>query len=393
MFPAKPDKQRRPYLAARVCAALGLLGIALLGALNSWAAMYASASAGLSGTHLPTLDVRWLGPVNIAGATVPLLIDALIVVASLRYVVGVKEQRPVAGWRVAAHVAIAATVVMNALAAQHAADIPWHVVAPAVLSLVVELTARDILGQLREVRRGMDVDRIPLRLWLSAPAESARTSWRMARTGERSASSARTAADACAAARDALNRALPGTSNASVRRQITRRLWAGTIPPEDVFAACGWTGTDGTPLDPDAVLRAALKGIVGQPPASTPTDAHRAPNEPQVAIEGAVERPSPRVAGRRPNGRPAAKAQVGGDVPSELTPNEVAVWSVMLGRGDMRRSAIFVASGLSDRGAKDALDRLVRRGRVATVSRGVYRSLDPTGLDSTADADDPEAVR
>ena len=62
-------------------------------------------------------------------------------------------------------------------------------------------------------------------------------------------------------------------------------------------------------------------------------------------------------------------------------------------RGDMRRSAIFAASGLSDRGAKDALDRLVRRGRVATVSRGVYRSLDPTGLDSTADADDPEAVR
>lgn len=368
---------RRPYRFARAVAAVGLLGIAVLGAVNSWGAMYQAAAVHLAGVHLPTVY-----GVEVAAATVPLLLDALIVAASLRYVVGVKEQRPVAGWRVAAHSAIAATVAMNAATARTLADVPWHVVAPAVLSLVVELTARDILGQLREVRR-VDADRIPLRLWLSAPAESVRTSWRMARTGERSAAAARASSDACAAARDALRHTLPGTRQARVRRQVTRRLWAGTVLPEDVFAACGWssTGQRVTTPDPETVLRAALRRVIDPAalsvPAKPPTPA---PTRPARIPEGARNGQPPV---RSKTARPVT-SQVKRDVPDGLTPSAVTVWSYLLGKGPVRRARIIDDLKMSESTVKTALLLLADRGHVEPRGGGIYESVDP--LDDPAPA-------
>jgi hypothetical protein len=256
MPPTSDPTPRRRHRLARSGAALGLTAVAAIGAINSWGSLYEAAVTHLTGVNLPTIH-----GVSVAGATFPLLLDALIIAASLQYVIGVKEQRPVAGWRAAAHAAIAGSVAANAAAAHSVLDAPWHMIAPACLSLVVELVARDVLGELREVKTSGD-DRIPWRLWISAPGESARTQWRMLRTGQTSAAVARVDADRCAAARDALRRVLPGQRHYRTRREITRRLWAGSISPGDVFAAIGWTGDD-APRDADTVLRLALGAVLG----------------------------------------------------------------------------------------------------------------------------------
>jgi hypothetical protein len=194
----------------------------------------------------------------------PLLVDLLILGASLFYVSGAKVGHPRAGWRLLAHVGVATTLALNAYASiNRPGDIPWHITAPAVWSVLVELTSREMLGRWRATHT-RPTDRIPRRLWLTAPGESIRTSWRMARTGERSAAVARIDADRCAAARDALARVLPGPRNRRVRRQITRRLWAGSINPEDVLVAIGWAtvGHDVVAQpDPDQVLRVALRAV------------------------------------------------------------------------------------------------------------------------------------
>jgi len=354
-------KPQRPLRFARTLAGFGLLGVATLGAVNSWASMYESALAHLGGVHLPVVR-----GVSVAAATVPLLLDMLIVVASLRYVVGVKEQRPVAGWRVAAHAAIAGTMIMNALSAHRPSDIPWHVIAPAVLSLVVELTARDILGQLREVRR-VDADRIPLRLWLSAPAESVRTSWRMARTGERSAQAARLASDGCAAACDALRMTLPGPAHWTTRRRITRRLWAGTIDPVDVFAACGWTTPPAEPglaqVSPDAVLRAALgrltgpaQEVTGSPvgPAqelAQPVEVSQ-PNEPAQPVTMQVTAPHP--ATERP------KTAVSQDALARV------LTAVRSGQ-PMTKKEIVAAAGVGRSTVTRAVDHLIELGQLISA--------------------------
>jgi len=73
-------------------------------------------------------------------------------------------------------------------------------------------------------------------------------------------------------------------------------------------------------------------------------------------------------------------------LPPGLTPNEIAVYSIMLGRGQMTRASIFTDSGLPERGAKDALERLCSRGLVASVSRGVYETSGPADPEPEMDA-------
>ena len=270
----KPRRVKTPGRWYRGGAVLVLTVVAGIGAVLSWGSLYLAASVGL-GASSPT----WQG-INLIGAAFPLLLDALILGASLRYVGGVKAQRPVSGWRVVAHAAIGATVCFNAAASDTAAHIPWHIVAPAVWSLIVELYARDVLGELREVRP-QNADRIPLRLWISATGESVRASWFMARTGEESAEVARISADRCAAARDALRRAIPGKVNRRTRREITRRLWAGSITPGDVFAAIGWCGEAIKECDPEVVLRASLRAVLG-PDVTDATQGTRGATEPEA---------------------------------------------------------------------------------------------------------------
>jgi hypothetical protein len=242
---------------ARTATACALAAIGVLSLANSWGSLYAAAAEHLAHTGLPTITVRGHS-VSLAAASLPLLLDLLIVAASRRYVIGVREGRPVGGWRVAAHAAIAGTVLMNALAAEDWTDVPWHVIAPAVLAVVVELVARESLGTLRETRddRG---ERIPLMLWVTRPGESARTTMRRFRdraTAE--VTSARMATEAARSAKDALRLVLPGVRNFGRRRMILARLWSGALDPAHLLALITAHRAD------SAQLVWAVLGAVGQ---------------------------------------------------------------------------------------------------------------------------------
>jgi hypothetical protein len=155
-------------------------------------------------------------------------------------------------------------VLLNAAAAPTLVDVPWHITAPIVWSVLVELVSRDVLDELREVRTHR-ADRIPLRLWLTTPAESVRISWRMARTGATDADAARVATERCAAARDQLTAALPGLRRWRRRRQITRRLWAGVL---DSAALAHLIDTHPDPAELHrTVLRTIATGSAAQAPA------------------------------------------------------------------------------------------------------------------------------
>ena len=231
----------------RVWARSVLVPVGLIGAALSFASIYQAA--------LPTY-----GPVLAAGF--PFLVDFLILGASLQYIAGARVGRPRVGWRLTAHAGVAGTLLLNALAARDLAHLPWHVVAPAVWSVLVEMSAREVVGEYRATRRA-PVDRIPGRLWLTAPVESTRTWLLMARTGRSSHADARADVGVLAAAGEALRLALPGRRPRRVRKIIRRQLRAGSLPPGDVLASLGWTEASSELVsDPATVLRATLTGVL-----------------------------------------------------------------------------------------------------------------------------------
>jgi len=209
----------------------------------------------------------------------PLLVDALVLGASLQYVAGCRTRSAGRhGWRATAHAGIAGTLVLNALASDSPAEVPWHVVAPAVWAVLVELYARTAAGQWKAERA--DSEAIPVRLWLTAPIESARTWLRQARLT--AAVGARFDTGRHAGAVEALRLTIPGRSGRRVRRVLRRQLRAGSLTPDSVLAACGWTAPGPVArLAPTAVLRAALTAeavtpVTGNP---SPEDAGRHPRD------------------------------------------------------------------------------------------------------------------
>ncbi len=231
----------------RVWARIVLVPVGLIGAVLSFANIYEAAR--------PTY-----GPVLAAGF--PFLVDFLILGVSLQYIAGARVGRPRIGWRLTAHAGVAGTLLLNGLAAPDLAHLPWHVAAPAVWSVLVELSAREVVGEYRALRRA-PADRIPARLWLTAPVESTRTWLLMARSGARSHAEARVDVGVLAAAGEALRLALPGRRPRRVRRIIRRQLRAGSLPPAQVLASLGWTdSTSDLVTDPAMVLRATLTGVL-----------------------------------------------------------------------------------------------------------------------------------
>ena len=249
-------------------ARLVLVPVALIGAALSFQSLYTAAT--------PTFG-RWLA------AGFPLLVDALILGASLQYVAGAKIGRPRAGWRLTAHAAVAGTLYLNALAAHTTAQIPWHVTAPAVWSVLVELTARDVLGTWRATHRP-PTDKIPARLWITAPVESGRTWLRLARRVEGEQATARLEVGLHAAAVEALRLALPGRRARPARRILTRQLRAGSLPPAAVLGPLGWTDEQIalTEITPQAVLRAALRQALLAGPGGGPGPAGPLPGPPST---------------------------------------------------------------------------------------------------------------
>lgn len=259
-----------------------LTPVALIGAILSFRSLYDAATP----TFGPTLSAGF-----------PLLVDLLILGTSLQYVAGAKVGRPRAGWRWTAHAGVAATLVLNALAAPDWSGVPWHVTAPAVWAVLVELTAREVLGEWRR-RNDAPPDRIPASLWLTAPFESGRTRLLMLRTARTDAARSRVDVGVHAAAREALRLALPGRDGRRVRKVIHRQLRAGSLPPGAVLRPLGWGG-EVTGSGPARILQAVLQDVL--------TETKVQP----VAVPVATIRPRPvteRVEKARPQTHPLRAA-------------------------------------------------------------------------------------
>src|SRR5919199_194704 len=230
----------------------------------------AAAGAVLSYASLYEYARPTFGPVLAAG--VPLLVDALVLGASLAYVTGARVGRGRAGWRMIAHLGVAGTILLNALAAERLEDVALHVTAPIVWSLLVEMTAREVVGEYRATHE-RPTDRIPLSLWLTAPVESARTFLLMRRLDERSAVRARVLVGAHAAAREALVLTLPGWFARRARRVLRRQLRSGTLRPSVLMTAIGWgEASRVVQVSTADALRAALRDAA----LSEDDDAHEA---------------------------------------------------------------------------------------------------------------------
>jgi hypothetical protein len=59
---------------------------------------------------------------------------------------------------------VVGTLTLNALAAEHLDDVPWHIAAPAVWAVLVELTAQQVRGDW-SANHTARADSIPLSLW------------------------------------------------------------------------------------------------------------------------------------------------------------------------------------------------------------------------------------
>ncbi|GAA3624468.1 hypothetical protein GCM10022223_46920 [Kineosporia mesophila] len=238
-----------------VWARIVLVPVAVIGAVLSYQSLYTAAE--------PTFG-------SFLAAGFPLLVDLLILGASLQYVAGAKIGRPMNGWRLTAHCGVAGTLVLNALAAAELGEVPWHITAPAVWAVLVELTGKQVLGQWKAAH-GQGTG-IASALWLSAPIESARTRLLMARTGVADATQARIGVGTAAAAREALSLSLPRKANARkdarrVRRVVNRQLRAGSLAPAAVLVAVGWNEADQNgDLTPDTILRAVVQNILHPAP-------------------------------------------------------------------------------------------------------------------------------
>jgi hypothetical protein len=252
------DQSRRLSCAARIV----LAPVAAIGAVLSWRSLYNAA--------VPTF-----GPY---AAGFPLLVDLLILGASIQYIAGTKVGRPVPGWRLTAHAGVFGTLMLNALAAEHLGQVPWHVTAPAVWAALVELTAKQVRGEWA-ASHAPGFERISLTLWLTAPMESARTRLLMLRTGIPTARSARVAVGVHAAAREALRLTLPKRRGRRARKIINRQLRAGSLPPTALLNPLGWAGKHPALLTskPENIMRAVLLGVLD--PAQTASRQAPAPSD------------------------------------------------------------------------------------------------------------------
>jgi len=155
----------------------------------------------------------------------------------------------------------------NTLAAHRLSEVPWHITGPAAWAILVELTAKQVLGQWKATHAARN-DSISLALWASAPVETARTKLLMLRTGISDAHDARIAVGLNAAAHEAVRLTLargsqPPNPQDHLPPATRRQPVSGGRPP------LGWAldGPAVSDTDPDAIALAAILHIVLAPPA------------------------------------------------------------------------------------------------------------------------------
>lgn len=216
-------------------------------------ALLASVAAWLSYASVRSHAIVVFG--TIGGSAFPALLDIGVFVASEYYLSTVRSNRPQHGFRLLAHTLIAVTITLNVSVATDWRGAIFHAVPPAVFAALVELRARKELGDVR-AEQGRP-DRIPLRLWLTSPIESAKLSLWVAR--DTSYSVERANRERYLTARRALRIAVPGWHGSPrlARGLVRRQLRAGTLDPRALVTA---TGLDIEAREPgaDAVLQVAL---------------------------------------------------------------------------------------------------------------------------------------
>lgn len=210
----------------------------------------------LSYASVRTAAVHVFGPVG--GSAFPVLLDAGVFAASEYYLASVRKVRPSFGFRTLTRALIAATVVINVSTAADPRGALMHAVPPALFAALVELRARQILGDQRDA---LGVERIPAKLWVVSPVRSFRISLHVARQGAHGALWEQR--EQRAAALRALRIAVPGRGQARrARRQAASAIRTGMLAPADLIAATGLDdAADGT--GPAAVLRVALRASLG----------------------------------------------------------------------------------------------------------------------------------
>jgi hypothetical protein len=187
----------------------------------------------------------------------PLVWDVILLGAAIAYLATAYAGRPRVMWRVISLVGVAGTVAVNASAAVDVRSLVVHISGPVAWGVLVEAAATQLRTTRHATGAEVGADQvIPVRLWASAPIESARVWLRLARrlSGEQAA--ARAEVGAHTAAIEALRLALPGRAGRRVRRIITRQIRTGALSPADALRACHPGG--GGPVAPGVVLRAAL---------------------------------------------------------------------------------------------------------------------------------------
>lgn len=262
-----PDEARNKRAIRRltIAANIAALPVAVLGAVLSFHS--------LSRWALPLYGPGW-------HYVVPFVVDFVIVSASLKYIAGAKAGRVVPGWRLMAHAGVGATLVFNAQAAENWTQILGLAWPPLVWSLYVELTAAELIGEWREQHTRRRIrDKIPLRLWITAPVESARVWLRMERRLEGEQAEARFEVGIYAAALAALDDALPRRDGRRVRGIIRRQLRTGSLQPHDILIPLGWHTDESTltATQPRTVLRAVLRQALARRGEDAPAARYNTP--------------------------------------------------------------------------------------------------------------------
>jgi hypothetical protein len=279
-------------IAERTAAHAGR-ALVLLAAVAAWLS-YASVRAGAIGVF---------GPVG--GSAFPILLDTGVFVSSEFYLATVRANRPQHGFRALTHALIAATIALNVSVATDWRGALFHAIPPMIFAALVELKARKELGDTRAAEGRPD--RIPLRLWLTSPVESAKLSLWVAR--DTSYSVERAGRERYLTARRALRIAVPGwRGNPRLARGLVRRqLRSGVLDPAALVAA---TGLDQEAREPgaEAMLQVALVAALtasgtqrANAPRSAPRTASSARTSTALGAGGArIILPEPRRARSAP---------------------------------------------------------------------------------------------
>jgi hypothetical protein len=260
-----------------VVGAVVLSGVTVLGAVHSYDAVRHGAEQ--------------IFGAGLMADTFPLLADGVIAGATFRYVSLLRRGRYVRGWRLLAHSGIAATVYLNAAVAGTLGQIPWHVVAPAGFSVLLELWAKEAVGELQELS-GARRDPIPLWLWITDPRLARRVRMQMARSGGTAFVDAVAEVHRIDVALQVLRLALPGDDRRerATRARLARWIRHGVLPTSSVLEVAGLTdpGLDPSSLPPaECLLRATFSEVLAAPQPVAP------PVAPPPARPAGVTRPAP----------------------------------------------------------------------------------------------------